>query len=382
MHGFEGYRMLDAPHTPVGLREAQDLLTREYGLEGACIKRIVTERDDTFAVCGQNRTIEYVLKIETPAESLESVLMRAAALQAVAASPYGIPAMRLVPRNDGSLVCRMPVEEENTEFGALAVGGAAHDGESAGIANGEASAQRWVALVTYVNGMTLSKLPTPYEPSIVDDIGIRLAQIQRALEPVPKATGFRDIRGRILWDVDLVGDLAEDICPLITDMQWRSLIERAVIDYDRVASRLRGTPTGLCHGDFHPGNLIVSGPRATRISGIIDFGDAHEMPLVVDVGTCLAYLIDTKNGNHAFDVCRRAFDAYRIERGEECEWMLEFLPAIFKARIALSILLPFLVERRAGERSGHYLSSLGERAVELSMLIHWDEDEIRQMLRP
>lgn len=368
MHDFEGYRALAQPVHRVSEAQAERFLAKVYGMEGVTVRRIVTERDDTFAVAGATGGTRWVLKIENPAEEYAAVEMRARALRLVENSSDAIPAMRIVPALDGRLV---------TIFGG-------DDGDDSDDSDGEGGSAPVCAasVTTYVDGIVLARLPMPYEPRLVDDIGIRLAQVQEALAPLSgDDIGFTDVRGRILWDVDLVTDLVDDLSDLLNTPRQRNLVECAASGYADIRTILGALPAQYCHGDFHPGNIIVHGPRSTSIRGVIDFGDMHAMSDVADLGTCLTYLIDFSNGNHAFDVCRRALAAYCKTRRGFDPALVELLPAIFKARIALAILLPIMVERFSGARPGHYLTSASRRFRQLEMLERWTDDEIVRMLQ-
>lgn len=378
MHIFDGYKVLTQPVRHVSEAQAELFLARVYGMEGVSVRRIVTERDDTFAVAGDSSGTggtRWVLKIENPAEAYEAVEMRARALQRVECSPDGIPAMRVVPALDGSLVTRLDDCGDGID--------GEEDVPRDAAAHPAATQTRAASVTTFVDGTVLAHLPMPYEPRLVDDIGIRLAQVQKALAGLQgDDIGFSDVRGRILWDVDLVSDLAQDLSGLLDSPRQRRLVERAAAGYDAIRPILSAMPVQYCHGDFHPGNLIVRGPRSMSIRGIIDFGDMHVMPVVTDLGTCLTYLIDFDNGNHAFDVCRRAFAAYCASRPGFDPALARLLPAIFKARIALAILLPIMVERYSGARPGHYLATTSRRFRQLEMLERWTDGEIASMLLP
>lgn len=369
MHMFDGYAVLMQPLHHVEEIQAEQFLARVYGVRGVTVHRIVTERDDTFAVADSNGDTRWVLKIENPAEPYEAVEMRAQALRCLEDSADDIPTMHIVPSLNGQFVSRFDME---------AAEGAAQEAAMPG----RSVSMRAASVTTFIDGVVLSRLPLPYEQQLVDDIGIRLAQVQKALADLSEDDiKFNDTRGRILWDVDLVDSLVSDLSDLLDNDLQRSLVERAATSFDRIRPILAKLPVQYCHGDFHPGNLIVHGLRSTTIQGIIDFGDMHAMSTVTDLGTCLTYLIDFSNGNHAFDMCRRALYAYRSTCSEFDSGIVELLPAIFKARIALAILLPIMVERHSGARPGHYLTAASNRFTQLEMLEQWSENEIVSMLQ-
>ena len=47
----------------------------------------------------------------------------------------------------------------------------------------------------------------------------------------------------------------------------------------------------MVHNDFNPHNLLVDGPRARRITGIIDFGDMVHTALACDLAVACSYQI-------------------------------------------------------------------------------------------
>ena len=53
---------------------------------------------------------------------------------------------------------------------------------------------------------------------------------------------------------------------------------------------------GVCHGDFHPGNVLFEG---TRPAGIVDWSLAREAPVLYDVGRCRCALATWPGGEAA-----------------------------------------------------------------------------------
>lgn len=361
MHDLSGYQAIATPHEQVSEAEAAMLLEREYGLRGAVLHRITTERDDTFEVAfpqSQETDVEpdvkpvteadaaagaepdtdrhYILKIENPAESYETILLRADVLRLLQVEDPQVPATRLVACADGGpLSC--------------------HDSDGT---------KRWATLTTFLPGSVLSgKGGRPTEP-LLQDIGDKLARMQQVLA---SRNDYQDELGRVLWDVRLLPSLAEDILPIISDAQTRGLVERAVRDYASIEQEIESLPETLCHGDFHPGNITVRDDDPNNIAGILDFGDMHKMPAVCDLGTCLAYLADD-HVDRPFLPCAETIRGYlRVNSGMGKD-ELRLLPGIIEARYALVILLPALVEHVTGPKEGHYLSDPVTRARRLARM--------------
>jgi Ser/Thr protein kinase RdoA (MazF antagonist) len=370
MHDFAGYEMLRVPHDAISAGEASEFAKYWYGLHDVATRRIATERDDTFAVSLHGEAEpRYILKFEHPAESRDSVLLRAQALTLLQETQPDIPATRLIPARGEELVTRF---EQNDTV-------------------------RWATLTTFLHGAMVSALPGPLSEPLLDDIGVRLAQLQRALSPLQ----YHDIPGRVLWDVRLLPQLAEDLLPMLEDDESRSRVTQAVDDYMAVEPEIERLPATLCHGDFHPGNMMVDPDAPQRLSGILDFGDMHMMPPICDLGTCLFYLIEAASyyPDDPLESCRSALESYmqevdsRASHGSDsgsdggydddgysdgnCNddnnsgfdvQQLDLLPAIMEARGALVVLLPLMAERFSGVEAGHYLVDPQRRLDKLRLV--------------
>ncbi len=356
MHDLSGYQAIATPHEEVSEAGAAALLEREYGLQGATLHRITTERDDTFEVSFpqsqeslQSSELQevpqssesdaerhYILKIENPAESYETILLRANVLRLLQIQDSTVPATRLVAcQNGGLLSC-----------------------------HGDDETKRWATLTTFLPGSVLSgKGGRPSGP-LLQDIGNKLARMQQVLA---SRNDYQDELGRVLWDVRLLPLLAEDILPIISDAQTRALVERAVRDYESIEQEIASLPETLCHGDFHPGNITVRDNDLDSIAGILDFGDMHKMPAVCDLGTCLAYLADD-HATRPFLPCAETIRGYLRVNSTMSKDELRLLPGIIEARYALVILLPALVEHVTGPKEGHYLSDPVSRARRLARM--------------
>jgi Ser/Thr protein kinase RdoA (MazF antagonist) len=369
MHDFVGYEMLRVPHDAVSAAEASEFAEYWYGLHDVATRRIATERDDTFAVSLRGEAEpRYILKFEHPAESRDSVLLRAQALKLLQETQPDIPATRLILARGGELVARF---NQNDTV-------------------------RWATLMTFLHGDMVSALPGPLSEPLLDDIGMRLAQLQHVLSPLQ----YHDVPGRVLWDVRLLPQLAEDLMPMLEDDESRSRVMQAVDDYMAVEPEIERLPTTPCHGDFHPGNMMVDPDTSQCLSGILDFGDMHMMPSVCDLGTCLFYLIDASSyPNNPLMPCRIALESYmrevdsRASHGSDsgsdggydddsysdgnCNdgnnsgfdvQQLDLLPAIMEARGALVVLLPLMAECFSGVEAGHYLVDPQRRLDKLRLV--------------
>lgn len=371
-----GFAVMGTPHEPVDEDAVLALLERDHDMRDAVVSRIPTERDDTFAVSRGDRMgsgrPEFILKVEHPAEPYGAILFRARALRCLEISDPSIPATRLLPCREGALVSRLDSKDGT----------------------------RWATLTTFLPGRLLARVPRPWTDALCDGIGETLARIQHVFEGL--RDDVDDVPGRVLWDVRLLPELAAGILPLLgsrfrdrvesgdgggVDVRTgvrhataiREAVETAVADYGEVSEMVGSLPVQPCHGDFHPGNLMVEGVPP-RLCGVLDFGDMHAMPVVCDLGTCLHYLVDDGDAEDPLHSCRVALDAFLRAAPEVRRADLMPLARIMEARAALTLLLPAFARISSGTDPTHYLSGDDERLHRLRLLQGLGPDGIRRGL--
>lgn len=200
----------------------------------------------------------------------------------------------------------------------------------------------------------IGKEPAEREIAIYSAVG-------RLPLPVPQVLGLRQVDGR--WGVLMSrapgrplmdGDLHYDIAAMATGLARLHLLVHAqpgaplagykarlarnlgaaslLSDADRVRllDRLEALPDGdrLCHGDFHPANIIGSLEAPT----IIDWLDASQGPPEADA--CRTYLLAL---NHMPDLAEPYLDAYLRTAGLSRSQVTDWLPIIAGARLAENI---------------------------------------------
>ncbi len=218
---------------PLDESAAQRLLEQQWGVAGATLTRLDTERDDSFRVT--TGTTDYLLKVAHPADDPLYVNLQTAALS-YAAEDSGLPLQRLL----------------------LTVGGEIEPSVDGRVAR----------LLTWLPGSTSHHLD-PF------DAGRTLGLLNDALSTFDHPAAHRDF----VWDVarlDLVRELRQrfphdEVAEVFT--LWDAL-------------DLSGLPRQVIHNDFHPGNVLSDGDR---ITGILDFGDVVHTARVVDVAVALCY---------------------------------------------------------------------------------------------
>jgi len=95
-------------------------------------------------------------------------------------------------------------------------------------------------------------------------------------------------RQQLAWDLANAGQLLP-CTSAIKDTEVRTLVEGVLKHFaSTVTPELSGLREQVIHADLHFGNLHADADEDAPISGIVDFGDMLQAPLVVEVSTALA----------------------------------------------------------------------------------------------
>lgn len=235
--------------TAAAERLARDL----YGID-ARAQALPSERDQNFRLDGPAG--RFVLKLANRLEPRELLEAQNAALQHVASRVAFCP--RVVPAPGGDLIARDA------------------DGHL-------------VRLVTWLPGRPLAAV-RHHPPELLDDLGGRLGELDRALKDFDHAALHRDF----YWDLAGGIDRSRALLSGVGDGGWRGVLAR---ELDRIEARVRPRLTALrrsiIHNDANDYNVLVDAAQAFdwRVSGIIDFGDMVHSYTVANVAVGIAYAI-------------------------------------------------------------------------------------------
>jgi hydroxylysine kinase len=144
--------------------------------------------------------------------------------------------------------------------------------------------RRLARMTTYLEGRPLGWAPA--RAALRRDIGGTLARLNHALRSFSHPAANRTH----LWDLQNFPRLRPllDQLPRAGQGQRPALLEC----FDRfdavVRPRLPGARTQVIHTDFHGDNLLVD-DEATRVTGILDFGDSLAGPVAMDVAVAACY---------------------------------------------------------------------------------------------
>ena len=305
----------------------EDLLARflpeHWGIEGS-LDSLSGERDQNLRVTTTDGSC-YVLKVASPLEDLVLVDFQIQALLHLEAADPGIPIPRILRSLDGNLF-----ETLTTDLGAHPV-----------------------RVLTWVNGVPFGELDPPSHDTITQ-IGALQGRMCRAFQ------GFRHAGGShfMPWDIlnglvvsralcnnYLRGDLAIRCAPILEHLSTVAL------------PRMTQLPHQVIHNDAHSGNVLCDPRDPGTVVGVIDFGDLLYRPIVVDLATSLASIMETAESPVSASAALVGGFARNLEIPAEQ------LELVYDALLARAILIVQLLQFRAENTDAE--ASLAEEDIPL-----------------
>jgi len=243
--------VLETAPIPVSCEQAAAVASRLFGITGRAVP-LEGERDRNFLIEGPDG--RFALKVANPAEDPELLDMGQQALQHLAGADPGLPVPRVVRSLDGALSA------------VAAVGGRTAP----------------VRMVTFLSG---ERLPDGWStPGLRDAVAALLARLDLALGGFSHPRGMRED----LWDLTQLPALRPYTVHLPGER--RRLMEEQLDRFEReVLPAIPMLRRQMIHSDFNPANLLTSRGDPERLTGVVDFGDLIEGPLVVDLAVAAAY---------------------------------------------------------------------------------------------
>ncbi|MEO6651697.1 MAG: phosphotransferase [Ilumatobacteraceae bacterium] len=301
--------------------EIVEIAARFYGVTGG-LTRLRGERSHNTLIAAADGT-EYVLKIASTNEPIDTVRMHAAALIHLEREAEHLPVARIVRSVDGDAV---PVLERADRTHAM-------------------------RLVTHLPGVTFGDRD-PISTGGLRSIGALVGAVSAALADFdhPSARHFVawDIASGLIDDAELWDALAPDAALALAPA--RSRLDAATV-------AMRHLPRQVIHNDGHAGNLLRSDNGSDRVTGIIDFGDLVHTITVADLAVAGANLaLHQADPVAALVAIVDGFRSVRAVSGAE----LSALPDLVLCRLVLSTLLiehqiahaPHIAGAVAAERPG------------------------------
>ncbi len=239
--------------------ELADFLRRQYGISGE-FGELEGERDQNFRVtCADGQ--RFVFKISGIDEDASVVDFQLRALEHIKLVDPELPVPRHVAGLDGEFLSRIFDAEGNAYHARL---------------------------LTYLDGSPLFEFGAPSRHTI-RCLGRLQARLSLALRDFshPAATHFMP------WDamngLVVSETLCRDYLPSTMTDACAQVLERL---QQTALPALLQLPTQVIHNDMHLQNVLVDPARPGEITGIIDFGDIVQRPLVQDLSTSLVMIAE------------------------------------------------------------------------------------------
>ena len=251
----------DLRFTPPGLPHdvLASFLRDRWNVEGE-FKALTGERDQNLRV-RNNDGSQYVLKVASPIENPALVDLQVQALLHLERSDPGIPAPRMI-RSVGGRVVETLTDDSGGDHA--------------------------VRLLSYVPGVPLASRGVPALDTI-SAIGALQGRMCRAF------AGFRHDAGTHFMPWDILNDLVVSRV-LRTDYLQDGLAKECAPVLARLENdslpRMHELPHQIIHNDAHAGNIMVDPDDPSSVTGVIDFGDLVNRPIVVDLSTSLASMAE------------------------------------------------------------------------------------------
>jgi Ser/Thr protein kinase RdoA (MazF antagonist) len=288
--------------TPLATVEA--IALEHFGVASSAVT-LSSERDETFLIRAA-AGCHYILKIANAAERLDVLEFQTQALVHLAAKVLPLPLPRAIPTKGREMLVLLPFGDE----------------------------QRLVRMLTFLDGQQLYKAPRSSEQ--IRALGKALALLGKGLADFKPHVPQQNL----LWDISNAAALSELVSKVEPTRQ--TLVSRALEGFDKLANgAMNALRRQVIHNDFNPHNILVSQANPEIVTGVIDFGDMVEAPLINDLAVALSYQVGADNGLEDAIATLSAY--HRVRRLEQLE--IACLPTLLRTRLAMTVII---TEWRAG----------------------------------
>lgn len=317
--------------------EVRALLADIYGIEGV-ISPLTSERDKNYHVLSSDGR-DVLLKITNAAEPRPITRFQTEALLLIARLAPSLPVPRIVPTRAGEIqqVIELP-------------------GQGASV----------VRLLTYLHGEPLhrTKRTTVQRRNIATCLGLLDIALKGAAPPT--------IPHELQWDIKNAAKLRLKIDALADPGQY-ARVARILDDFDdKVAPLLPRLRKQVIHNDFNPHNILVAAGEPTQVTGILDFGDMVETPLIIDLATACAY--QAAPASHPLETIGEFVSAYHaVNPIEPDEFRVLF--DLIKTRLATTITITNWRAQRYPENKDYILRNMGPSWSALDLIEEVRSDE-------
>ncbi len=331
----------DAP--AITVEQAADLAREVYGVIGE-IRALSAEKDANFRITPDSGP-RLLLKITNAAEDRGVTQMQTDALLHLRAVAPDLPVPHVCPTLSGH---------------------AAHIHEAI---DGQ---EHMVRLLTFLEGVPRSSASCPV--TLHHDTGRVLARLTHAMRGF-----FHPAAGHVLqWDIKQA-HLLRPMLNAVEEHDLRMRLTRLIDRFDaEIAPRLLHLRAQVVHNDFNPHNLLVDAREASRLTGVIDFGDMVHTPLVCDLAVACSYQI-AEGSEPMANIARLLAGYTEVLPLETAE--LDLLPDLMRLRHATILTVGSWRARRYPDNAAYIRRNAASSLLGLSTLDQIGTDAVRDILR-
>ena len=240
--------ILTSPPPTLTDAQAADFVRQHFGIKGT-LHRLTSERDLNIRIT--TPTARYVLKLANPAEPASLTDFQTQALLHLAATNLPVP--RVIRSLTGQTAA-------NTPHGTL-------------------------RLLTYLDGTPQHVTPKTMTQS--RNMARMAARLTLGLQGFAHPAAHHTLQ----WDIKHASQL-RPLLPAIADPDLRALATRSLDRFDAdIAPALASLRAQVVHNDLNPHNVLTDPANPDAITGILDFGDMVQTPLICDVAITASYQI-------------------------------------------------------------------------------------------
>ncbi|KAA9164077.1 phosphotransferase [Amycolatopsis acidicola] len=330
-------------------REAAGLAQDLWRLDVVDADRFATEKDDTFRLsCRSGRSV--VVKVSHPGEHAEQVDFETALLHHVSQGPSPVPVPELLPSRHDTLLETVV--------------------DSAG--------QRRIARVmTCLDGTPLDSVGSDAKQR--EQVGEMLAHLRHATANFSHPQASR----LYAWNVEILPYL-EPLLGAVADPGHRARLASGLERFDEVVTpKLGGLRRQVLHNDFSTSNLLVEPADPAFVTGVLDFGDAVETAIAVDVSTAMLNQLPRDCGqNMPSDIFAAGRDVLRgyLRHAELTDEELAVIPHLVMGRVVARALITSYRARQVPGNTAYILRNTEQGWGQLEWFLRRSPDEIAATL--
>jgi hydroxylysine kinase len=327
-------RLLSTRPPVLSITDAAGIAADYFGIH-ASAQPLTSHRDLNFRLDTPDRRC-FILKITNPTERLESIDFQNCALRHVAEQDATIPIPRVIPALDSRL------------FYALNIDGKTHI----------------VRVLSWLEGTEMDD--TLNSASQAVKLGGLLARLDLALHDFKHPASNPEL----LWDMKRASRLRE-ILFYMQASELYELVGRTLNRFDeRVRPGLQALRTQVIFNDMHPGNVLIDASDRQKISGIIDFGDLVNSPLIIDLAVAAAYQL-AQDDDPLAGALPLIAGYYAVCPVQESEMRL--LVDLIRVRLATTLIISTCMVSFFPENKAYLMSSYAAAGRSLVTLSQLDE---------